>query len=138
MKVAVRLELRRYVSTRAEDGIMSFIDLNFHNKKPYQFTGRLQFFETGSYDSRIYAFERDVLYSYSVLPVFGKGIHFQISSQIDASRLIKKIFQKKVEMNCWLSWTQNNFAGNFEITSINNEITSKKKSNFCLQMILRW
>jgi hypothetical protein len=51
-------------------GFLSFVDVLY---KPMlsSFSGvvRLQYFETDNYDSRIYAYENDVLYSYSI-PAF--------------------------------------------------------------------
>ncbi len=42
-------------------------------KFPFSFTLRYAVFDTKSYDSRVYAFENDVLYSYSVPALYYKG-----------------------------------------------------------------
>lgn len=46
--------------------------------KSYAITSRFQFFETGSYASRLYGFENDVLYSHSIPAVFGKGFRYYL------------------------------------------------------------
>jgi hypothetical protein len=56
--------------TTLQNGFLIFVDLVY---KPVlrAFSGnvRLSYFETDGYDSRIYAYENDVLYGYSI-PVF--------------------------------------------------------------------
>lgn len=42
-------------------------------KFPFTFTLRYAVFDTKSYDSRVYAYENDVLYSYSVPALYYKG-----------------------------------------------------------------
>ena len=42
--------------------------------KPYSLTFRYALFDTDDYDSRVYAYENDVLYSFSVPALYGKGM----------------------------------------------------------------
>jgi len=57
-----------------ENGIMMYQDIKF---KPMfsklSFILRYTYFNTKSYDSRIYAYENDVLYGYSIPSFYGKG-----------------------------------------------------------------
>lgn len=57
---------------------------------------RLQYFDTDGYNSRIYAYESDVLYSYSVPPFFNKGFRCYVNLQYD-------VFKK---FSVWLRWSQ--------------------------------
>ncbi len=41
---------------------------------PFSFTGRLALFQTDDYDSRIYAYENDLVYNFSIPPYFGQGM----------------------------------------------------------------
>lgn len=42
--------------------------------KPYSLTFRYAIFDTDDYDARVYAYENDVLYSFSVPALYGKGM----------------------------------------------------------------
>lgn len=61
-------------------GFMIYSDVLY---KPMmkRFSGniRLQYFETDDYDTRLYAFESDVLYSYSIPMVYGKGFRYYLN-----------------------------------------------------------
>jgi hypothetical protein len=58
-----------------ERGFMSYLECHWLSKKgKWAGNGRLSFFDTPSYDTRIYAYEPDVMY-YSTIPAnFGKGM----------------------------------------------------------------
>ncbi len=58
----------------AEEGFLLYGDIVYSPLlKPYNITCRLQYFETGGYNSRLYAYENDVLYSYTIPAFYGKG-----------------------------------------------------------------
>ncbi len=73
----------------AERGFLLYADLLYKPLlKPLSGSLRLQYFETDGYNSRLYAYENDVLYSYSI-PVFsGKGYRYYINLNYDVSRRI--------------------------------------------------
>jgi len=57
-----------------QDGIAFIQDVVYKKLNfPFTFTLRYAVFDTDGYDSRVYAFENDVLYSYSVPALFYKG-----------------------------------------------------------------
>ncbi|HRG01618.1 MAG TPA: helix-hairpin-helix domain-containing protein [Bacteroidia bacterium] len=57
-----------------EDGVAFVQDIIYKKMKfPFTFTLRYAVFDTKSYDSRVYAYENDVLYSYSVPALYYKG-----------------------------------------------------------------
>ena len=59
---------------RASMGFLAFQDLLYQPvQSAYSFTARVSFFSTGDYDSRIYAYENDLLYNFSVPAFSGKG-----------------------------------------------------------------
>ena len=43
--------------------------------------GRFAFYSTGGYNSRLYAYENDLLYSFSVPALYGKGIRAYFNLQ---------------------------------------------------------
>ena len=56
--------------------------------KPFEATIRLQYFETDGYNSRLYAFENDVLYSYSIPVFYNKGYRYYINTHYDLNKKI--------------------------------------------------
>ena len=73
--------------------------------RSYAITARLQFFETGSYASRLYGFENDVLYSHSIPAVFGKGfryyiiVHMRLSDHLRMDlRFAQTIYHQQTEI----------------------------------------
>ena len=68
--VRQRTELSLYSGEfqHTESGFLSYFELIYKPMlKPYSFSARLSEFETGGYNSRIYAYERDLLY-YNAIP----------------------------------------------------------------------
>lgn len=76
IKFKSRIEYTRVDNhiTPDEDGVAFVQDLIYKKLKfPFTFTLRYAVFDTKSYDSRVYAYENDVLYSYSVPALYYKG-----------------------------------------------------------------
>lgn len=69
-----------YAHYRNDDGSNSYgfficQDLAYKpENKPFSLTFRYAIFDTDDYDSRVYAYENDVLYSFSVPALYGKGM----------------------------------------------------------------
>ncbi len=69
-----------------ENGYLFFLDIIYKSLQgPISGSARIQYFETDSYDSRVYAFENDVLYSYSIPGFSGKGTRFYLNLGYKAS-----------------------------------------------------
>jgi hypothetical protein len=76
IKFKSRIEYTHVDKTIApdEDGVAFVQDIIYKKLKfPFTFTLRYAVFDTKSYDSRVYAYENDVLYSYSVPALYYKG-----------------------------------------------------------------
>ena len=111
----------------AEKGFLTFFDFLYKPLlTPYAAVLRLQVFETDSYDSRIYAYENDVLYSYSIPAFYDKGFRYYVSCNYD---LGKKI-------SIWLRWAQTIYGDKTTVGSGLDEINGNKKSDLKLQA--RW
>jgi len=80
--LAQRVELTTVsysVSRARENGMLIFTDVNvFPPRSGFTCTSRMVFFETQSYDSRVYEYEDDVRGGYSFPPLYGKGIRWYI------------------------------------------------------------
>lgn len=78
-RVAFRIE---YVNVyyksilNSEDGLLAFGDLNLRLLKNLKLQWRVTYFQTKSYDSRIYQFENDVLGVFSTSALYGRGIRW--------------------------------------------------------------
>jgi len=74
-KLKSRIELSQYnINEQNEWGYMVYQDFQYKPQRlPLSFTARIAVFETKSYDTRIYAYEPDVLYGFSVPAYYGQG-----------------------------------------------------------------
>ncbi len=114
-------------SANAEKGFLGFLDFLYKPLlAPYSAVLRLQYFETDSYNSRIYAYENDVLYSYSIPAFYDKGFRYYFAFNIDISKKI----------SFWLRWAQTIYRDKTTVGSGPDEINGNKKSELKLQA--RW
>lgn len=74
-KLKNRVEVASYQrDDTTEWGYMVYQDIQFKPKSiPFVFTARVALFDTESYDTRIYAYEPDVLYAFTVPAYYSKG-----------------------------------------------------------------
>lgn len=84
---------------------------------------RLQYFETDGYNSRIYAYENDVLYSYSIPAFFDKGFRYYFNLNYD---LGKKI-------SFWLRLAQTVYQDKGSVGSGLDEINGNRRTELKLQ-----
>ena len=107
-----------------ETGFLTFMDIIY---KPllekYSAVLRLQYFETDSYNSRIYAYENDVLYSYSIPAFFDKGFRYYITANYDINK----------NLSIWLRWAQTIYRDRNTVGSGLDEINDNKRSELKLQ-----
>ena len=107
-----------------EQGFLTYFDLIYKPmKNPFSGSIRLQYFETNGYNSRLYAYENDVLYSFSIPVFYDKGYRYYINMTYD---LNKKI-------SFWLKWAQTIYYDKTLIGSGLDEIKGNKKSELKLQ-----
>lgn len=72
---------------RESRGFLAFFDVFYKPVlKPFSANLRLQYFETDGFDSRIYAYENDVLYSFSIPAFFNKGFRYYTNINYDFSK----------------------------------------------------
>lgn len=109
-----------------QNGFLTFVDVLYKPVlKPFSGNIRLLYFETDGYDSRMYAFENDVLYSYSIPVFFDKGYRYYVNANYD--------FSKKISV--WMRFAQTIYADKNEIGSGLDLIRGNAKSEVKLQMI---
>lgn len=77
-----RIELSFYSRQSSERGILICQDLVYTPiEKPFSMNGRLAYFHTDGYNSRLYAYENDVLYAFSIPALYGNGIRSYFNFQ---------------------------------------------------------
>jgi len=78
-------------------GFLCFFDVFYKPMmKPISANMRLQYFETDNFDSRIYAYESDVLYGFSIPAFYDKGYKYYANVNYDLSK----------KLSLWLRWAQ--------------------------------
>ncbi len=108
----------------SETGFLAFADLIYKPMmKPYSGVFRLQYFETDGYNSRLYAYENDVLYSYSIPVFYDKGYRYYLTLNYDLSK----------KTSFWLRWSQTIYKDKNTIGSGLDEISGNRKTEIKLQ-----
>lgn len=86
-----RIEHVYYSAKNNENGFLIFQDLQYSPTNfPLNLTVRLAYFNTESYNSRIYAYENDILYTFSIPAYFGEGfrtylnLKYKITNKLEA------------------------------------------------------
>lgn len=111
---------------RTEQGFLTYFDASFKPlSKPLSLNGRLLYFETDGFDSRIYTFENDVLYSYSIPQFSGKGFRYYLNINYDVTK----------KMTCWLRWAQTIYNDKETVGSGLDEINGNKRTEVKLQLM---
>lgn len=81
-----------------EDGYLIYQDVIYKPiGKPYSFTGRYALFQTDSYNSRIYAYENEVLYYFYIPAYYRTGSRFYLTARYK----YKKMFDFWVRYGIW-------------------------------------
>lgn len=69
-----RVETTLFSRDSLERGFLILQDFNYKSaSKSYAINGRVAWFKTDTYNSRVYAYESDVLYAFSVPALYGRG-----------------------------------------------------------------
>lgn len=110
----------------SQNGFLSYIDILYKPVlKPFSGNMRFQYFETDGYDSRLYAYEDDVLYSYSIPVFYDKGYRYYINVTYDINKRI----------SLWGRFAQTIFPDKNTIGSGLDLINGHKKTEIKLQVI---
>ncbi|AMQ57406.1 hypothetical protein AO498_13240 [Algoriphagus sanaruensis] len=109
-------------------GIMVLQDFKFSFSKT-KLTGRIAVFDTDDYDSRLYTFENNVLWTFSIPAFSGQGIRYYL------------ITEQKVSDRISLYWriSRTSYADRVTISSGNQEILSPNQTDtaFVLRYFFR-
>ena len=68
-------------ATESRNGLLVFQDVAVNVEKwDFALKARVAFFQTDSYDERLYAYESDLLYTFTVNSYYGKGVRFYLTA----------------------------------------------------------
>jgi DNA uptake protein ComE-like DNA-binding protein len=126
-----RVELVWYdrKSENAERGFLTYADFIYKPLlKPFSGNLRLQYFETDSYNTRLYAYESDVLYSFSIPVFYEKGYRYYVNLNYDITR----------KASLWLRWAQTINPDRTSIGSGLDEIRGSKRTEAKIQLLLNF
>lgn len=113
----------------AEQGFLTYFDFIYKPMlKPFSGNIRLQYFETNGYNSRLYAYENDVLYSFSIPVFYDKGYRYYVNINYDVNKKI----------SFWIKWAQTLYKDKTLIGSGLDEIRGNTKSEIKLQAIYKF
>ena len=113
----------------AEQGFLIYFDFIYNPMlKPWSGSLRVQYFESEGYNSRLYAYENDVLYSFSIPVFYDKGYRYYININYDIN--------KKISL--WIKWAQTLYMNKTLIGSGLDEINGNTKSEIKLQLMYKF
>ena len=109
-------------------GLVFFQDLKFSLKKiPLTIYGRYAIFDTDNYDSRIYAYENDLLGVFSIPSYYYKGIRTYLMLKYDIGRTV----------DIWFRWDVFSYAHQDSISSGLEEIQGNEKTTVKIQLKIK-
>ncbi len=109
-----------------QHGVLVYQDIRWIYKR-ISLAGRYALFQTDNYDTRIYAYESDVLYASSIPAHYAAGSRFYIMLKIEITPRI----------NMWLKVSQTFYANKNSVSSGSEEINGNTKTDIRLQMIAK-
>ncbi len=122
------VDFQRGMSDR-EAGFLIYQDILY---KPLSsnlsFSFRYALFETDSYDSRVYAYENDVLYYFSIPAYYRTGTRTYFTAK----------YRIRKGLDLWLRWAQWHFSNTNEIGSGNEMIEGNTKTDIRAQIRLKF
>ena len=116
-------------SSNPEDGFIITQDILFKPKSfPVDLSLRYALFDTDSYDSRIYTYENNALYVFSVPSYYYRGSR--------AYALVRYKFARKFDL--WVRYGVSIFANRKTLGSGSEEITGNTKSDLTIQLRMKF
>jgi hypothetical protein len=99
---------------------------------------RLQYFETGGYNSRVYVYENDALYNFSIPAYYDKGFRYYVNLNCNVKKLFRFGSTNKMNIESWIRWAQAVYSGKNAIGSGLDEVRGNKKSEIKFQLLFGW
>ncbi|WP_164112767.1 MULTISPECIES: ComEA family DNA-binding protein [Sphingobacterium] len=130
-RIRTRAEIMRFEkeSTNRSDGLLCYQDAFWQIRKPQlQFNIRLAYFDTDDYNSRIYAYENDVLYASGFPMYYDKGIRYYFNIR----------YKIKRNLDIWTRYALTYYFQRETIGSGLDLIEGAKKTDLKVQIRWQW
>lgn len=129
LTLKTRFEHIYYNGQNSENGFLIFQDLRYSPTGfPINLSARLAYFNTESYNSRIYAYENDILYTFSIPAYFGQGFRTYLN--------LKYKISGKLEF--WFKLANTHWTDREIISSGYAEIQGSDKTELKIQLRLKF
>ena len=110
-------------------GFLIYQDIIYNDpEKPWLLNARYALFDTDSYNERLYAYESDVLYAFSIPSYYYKGSRFYLMGKYSFGR----------RLDLWVRYALTQYANKQKIGSGLDEIDGNQKSEIKVQLRLRF
>ena len=125
-----RIEFSKYtLDTEPSKGMMMYQDIIYtHKAKRFKFYVRYGLFDTDDYNTRIYAFEHDLLYVFNVPASFYQGFRTYMMARYKVNR----------QISVWLKWGRTSYVNQEKISSGLEEINGHHKSDIRAQIKIKF
>jgi hypothetical protein len=121
----------------AGQGFLGYLEANY---KPalinWAGSMRLQYFETSGFNERIYAYETDLPYNFSIPFYYDKGMRYYFNINWDATRFFIRKRKAHPKFDIGLKWAQTIYSGKAVVGSGLDETGGNLHSEIKLQLIL--
>ena len=116
-------------STQTEHGYAFSQDIEYdHPRIPFSIACRFAIFDTDSWNTRIYCYESDMPYSYSVPAYYSKGTRVYLMLKYSPAKMV----------DCWVRWSQTYYSNLEEIGQGLDLINGNKKSDARVMLKIRF
>ncbi|HEY8894139.1 MAG TPA: hypothetical protein VIM79_04975, partial [Niastella sp.] len=122
--------------TPRETGFLLYTDVFVKPPlKPFSFNTRLQYAETDGYNSRIYAWENTVMYSFSIPAQYDKSLRYILN--VNYRLMPRQAIKHKGGMNCSLSlsFAQSVYPSKAAVEANKTAVESYARSEIKIQAI---
>ncbi|MCU7551054.1 helix-hairpin-helix domain-containing protein [Chitinophagaceae bacterium LB-8] len=113
---------------KEEEGFLFFTGLNYKPLKKLSANGRILFFETSGFYSRIYAYENDVSYSFTTPFYNGNGLRYYVNLNYDVLK----------HLSVWLKIARTSYQNNLSIDASDSGTNAMAKTEIRLQAALQF
>lgn len=110
-----------------QEGFLMFLEAAVRPQQSLNGSLRLQYFETDGFDSRLYAYESDMLYSFSIPAFSGKGFRWYLNANWKPTK----------NLEVWFRLAQTTYPGRTEIGSGLDELQGHRRTEGKLQLLYR-
>jgi hypothetical protein len=141
MEIRNRVEILWYdrKASDHEQGFLSLIDFFYKpNAKAFEGNIRLQYFETGGYNSRVYVYENDVLYNFSIPSYYDKGFRYYLNISCNLKKMLRIRLSNKMNAEVQLRWAQAIYSDKDVVGTGLDQVQGNKKSEIKSQLLFSW